>query len=173
MFVVGEVEIAEVQQHEQATSANARLGGYGMDAHCPTNEIRCYRVVLEEGDLDRLFVMQDFAAYTSNGSCRLRDVLPSIADIKRVASFTTPSVDLRKRTGLEVILVGSDVDRASLVAIDGNHRIIAQYISQGSVDGVPAFVCVHPAMNRWPYVPPLARSLQRHAKLSAAPDGGA
>ena len=37
MIVVGEVDISEVQRHEQATASNVRLGGYNMDRHCPTN----------------------------------------------------------------------------------------------------------------------------------------
>ena len=164
VVVVGEADITEVQRHEQATVANARLGGYGMDAHCPMNEIRCYRVMLESSDLDRLFVLQDFATHTPNRTCRLRDVVPSTASLQRVASFATAGVDLRTHAGLELLLVGIGLDGGSLVAIDGNHRMIAHYLTQGSVDGVPAFIGVHPAMNRWPFVPPLARLQARQAE---------
>lgn len=172
VVVIGDVELAEVQRHEQATAANARLGGYGMGTHCPLDQIRCNRVVLESGDLDRLFVLQDFAAQTHNKTCRLRDVMPGAVNLNRVASFTTACVDLRTHAGLELVLVSHGWDGTPLIAIDGNHRMIAHYITQCSVDGVPAFVGVHPAMNRWPYIPPLARMQAGHAKPSTAPDRG-
>ena len=119
MVVVGKVDIAEVQRHERATGANSRLGGYGMDAHCPMSEFRCYRVLLEQGDIDRMFVLQDFAAHTSNRTCRLRDVVPSAADLTRVASFTTACVDLRSHTGLELVLVACELNGSPLLCSHG------------------------------------------------------
>lgn len=172
MIVVGEVDIAEVQRHEQATASNARLGGYHMDHHCPTNQFRCYRVQLERQDEDRLFMLgqTEFINQTRGQSCRLRDVLPGASATQRVASFIAAGVDLRSRSGLELVLVAAELHGASLVAIDGNHRAMAQYLTHGSAQGVPAFVCVHPAIGEWRFVPPLARAYTRRAESSAAGD---
>ena len=174
MIVVCEVTIADVQHHEQATASNARLGGYHMDRHCPTNQLLCYRVQLERPDEDRLFMLglTEFINQTRGQSCRLRDVLPGASAIQRVASFITAGINLRSRSGLELVLVAAELQCAPLVAIDGNHRAMAQFLAHGSVEGVPAFVCVHPAIGQWPYVPPLARAYTRQAEPGAAADRG-
>lgn len=158
MIIVEEVDLFEVQRHELATEANAKIGGYRMDLHCPMHEFRCYRAVLESSDLNRLFVMQDFASLTVDNTCRLRDVMPIAGNLARVKSFTTSNIDLRLRDGLELMLVGSELFGAPLTAIDGNHRMIAQYLTYYNVNGVSAYICIHPAMSLWPYVPPLART---------------
>ena len=164
MVVTEEVDIAVVQRHEGATASNARLGGYHMDRHCPTTEFRCYRVRLEQSDENRLFGLTEFINQTRGQSCRLRDVLPGASAIQRVASFITAGINLRSRSGLELVLVTAELHGAPLVAIDGNHRAMAQFLAHGSVEGVPAFVCVHPAIGQWPYVPPLARAYTRQAE---------
>ena len=159
MILVGELDMSEVQRHEQATASDVRLGGYHMDCHCPTNEFRCFRVKLERREEDRIFLLgiPEFIDSTRGQSCRLRDVVQGASTIERVASFITAGVDLRVRPGSELVLVTAEFQSAALVAIDGNHRAMAHYLAHGSVDGVPAFVCVHSAISRWHFVPPIAR----------------
>jgi hypothetical protein len=160
MIVVGEVSLSVVQQHEEATTANARLGGYHMDLHCPTDEFRCFRVILDQRDDARLYLLglTEFINQTRGQTCRLRDVVREAASVQRVASFITGGLDLRTGSGLELVLVCRELQSAPLVAIDGNHRAMAQYLTHDSVEGVGAFVCVHPAISNWPFVPPLART---------------
>ena len=160
MVVFEEVDITTVQRHEQATTSNVRLGGYQMDRHCPTSEFRCYRIQLEQTDEDRLFLLglTEFFDQTRGQSCRLLDVLPAASTIKRVASFCSHVVDLRSRLGLELVLVTTNPHCAPLIAIDGNHRAMAQFLTHGTFESVPAFVCVHPAIGQWHFVPPLART---------------
>lgn len=166
MLIKGEVDISVIQRHEETTASNARLGYYHMDCHCPTNEFRCFRVGLEQQDEDNLFLLglTEFVNQTQSQSCRLRDVVRDASSIRRVESFITARLDLRSGIGLELVLVGSDLHGAPLVIIDGNHRAIAQYLTHGSVDGVPAFVCVHPAIRHWPFVPPLAQKQRLRTK---------
>jgi hypothetical protein len=162
MEIVGEVNVLEIQQHEAATEANVRLGGYRMDECCPTSEFKCCRVRLEHGDLDRLFVLGDFAKYTKGKSCRLQDVTQDAEKLEKVASFMhgdgrRGSVDLCSATGLELLIVCRELQDAPLIIYDGCHRAIAQYLKYRSMSGVPAYVCVHPAIDLWGYVPPQAR----------------
>jgi hypothetical protein len=154
---VSEVNISEVQRHEEATAANARLGRYEMGIHCPANEFLCFRVLLEQSDTDRLFLLGDFAERTTDRTCRIRDVKLCAADLPRVASFVTARVDLRSQAGLELVLVCRELHKAPLIIIDGNHRAIAHYLTQGSMLSVPAYVCVHQAISQWPFVPNRAR----------------
>src|SRR5581483_12187528 len=93
MIIVGKVDISQVRRHEESTAANARLGGYGMDACCPLSEFQCFRVVLERKDVARLFLLPDFAAQTIGRSCRMRDVVSEASALPRVASFITTGVD--------------------------------------------------------------------------------
>lgn len=157
MVIVSEVSISEVQRHEEATAANARLDRYDLNRHCPTSEFRCLRVLLEQSDTDRLFLLGCFVERTTGRTCRIRDVELDPANSHRVASFVNAGVDLRSRAGLELVLVCRELYDAPLVIIDGNHRAIAHYLTQGSMQSVPAYVCVHQAISQWGFVPNLAR----------------
>lgn len=154
MMILANVETSEVQRHEEKVSANVRLGGYGMDQHCPLGEFTCFRALLEHIDVDRLYALNDFAALTEGRTCRLRDALPSAASERRVASFDT--IDLRVCAGLELEIVSTEAKAGPLIIIDGNHRSISQYLRCRTIAGVPAYVCVHSNILRWPYVPPRA-----------------
>jgi hypothetical protein len=159
MIVFQEVSLATVQQHELDTNSNVRLGGYHMDRFCPTAEFCCHRVQLQHSDGDRLFLLgiSAFISQTQRDSCRLRDLLPTAASIPNVASFVRDGVDLRSQPCLELVLVGAQLQLGHLVAIDGNHRMMAHYLNHASVEGVPAFVCVHKNITQWSYIPTLAR----------------
>jgi hypothetical protein len=157
-----EVNISVVRRHEEKTKANVRLGGYMMDACCPTSEFRCYRVCLDQEDDDLLYVLADFAKYTKSESCRLRDVMQDAELLERVASFKhghqdRANVDLRSATGLDLMIVSTQLEAAPLIIYDGCHRAIAHYLTYRSMTGVPAFVCVHLAIDRWGCVPVQAR----------------
>jgi hypothetical protein len=162
MEIIGEVNVAEVQQHEANTDANVRLVRYRLDACCPTHEFRCHRIRLDPSDDELLYVLCDFARYTKDQSSRLRDVTPEAASLERVASFmhgdgNRGSVDLRSAAELDLLIVSKELKPAPLVIYDGCHRAIAQFLRFGSLSGVPAYVCVHPAINSWAHVPPQAR----------------
>lgn len=149
----------EIQAHEIATGANARLGGYGMDEHCPLAEIVCMHVTLSEYDLERMFVLPDFRKYTRNHSCRLVDVNDAtlLVAMERQPAGAQNELDLTTRNRMELVLVGTDLNQRPLIAVDGNHRLLAHYIRHRSIDGVPAYVGIHPNMYNWPFVPSLAR----------------
>ncbi len=173
MIIVGEVDISEIQRHEEATASNVRLGGYHMDRHSPANDFQCFRVLLESQDDDRVFLLSltVFINQTQGLSGRLRDLVPAALAIEGVSSFTTMGTDLRTRAGWELVFVASELHSAPLVAIDGNHRAIAQYLTYGSMEGVPAYVCVHQAIGQWGYVPQLARTQTKHDSPGTTSDG--
>jgi len=155
-----EVTLAEVRQHEAASDANIRLGGYTMDEYCPISEIRCFHVRLEAQDTERIFLLNDFGERTKDGSCRLIDLDETAGTIEKVRSLMNSAIDLRICSGLEIIAVCSDVERAAIVVADGNHRAIAQYGTYGSLAYIPAYICIHPKMDDWPHVPQKARELR-------------
>ena len=68
--------LAEIQNHEQRTNANVRVGGYNMDRLCPIDEIQYFHVELTSADLSRVFLLWEptFTPHTQNQSCRLVDI---------------------------------------------------------------------------------------------------
>ena len=150
--------LKEIQSHEFAIRANARLGGYGMYEHCPITEIVCMHATLSEFDVKRLFVLPEFRKHTRDHSCRLVDMNESALAIamERQPAGTQNELDLTTRSRLELVLVGTDMKEGPLIAVDGNHRLIAHYIRHGSIEGVPVYIGIHPNMYNWSFVPPLA-----------------
>lgn len=154
--------IHEVQAHERATKANACLGGYGMVTHCPLADIVCMHITLTQSDLSRLFVLQDFAKCTRDQSCQLIDVVPAsaiLAAMEHQPKNAVNELDLTVAKGMELVLCGTAVDDGPLIAIDGNHRLLAHYIRSGSIEGVPAYIGIHPKMYDWHMVPARARQI--------------
>jgi hypothetical protein len=158
-IIDNDLDICVLRQHEKNTQSNVTLGSYHLDKHCPLEEFAIHRVRLEADDCNRLFMLGEFAKYSKDRSGRLHDVqtLDERAE-KKIASLIASSVDLRSRDNLELVIVSADAQTGSLVIIDGNHRAIAQYRIFGHTVDVPSFVCIHPNVNQWPFVPLLARS---------------
>lgn len=160
MNSIDPITIDYLRTHEQATNANVRLGGYKMDEQFPTAEIKCYRVELDGNDLERLFVLWDFAAATEHKSCRLVDVLQTqghATAMENVPQNTENDLNLATSDCIEPILMTTDLATGSLTITDGNHRMMAHYLGRSSVDGVCAYVAVHPMMNQWGCIPLPAR----------------
>lgn len=130
----------------------------------PIDTYTAFRATLESLDLDRIFLWPQFKADTAGNTGKLTDALPESASKERVkpliegdATKGWGPIDLRKAVEFEPMLVTNDLVRGSLQAIDGNHRMIAQFITGKSFDGVTVYVCVHPMMMNWPYVIQSAR----------------
>jgi hypothetical protein len=156
MRVIEDVDVATVRAHEEATDSNVRLCGYDMPV--VLSEVRASRVLLDADDIARLFLLGigGLDEQTRCETWRVADVLPSARTLDRVWSFIGGCVDLRARPELSLVIVTAG-DERPLTLIDGNHRAMAQFLAYGTMEGVPAFVCVHPGFAQWSYIPPLAR----------------
>lgn len=162
-----EVDIQKVKTHEEITHSNCKVGTYGMDEHCPLAEFQFYCATLEANDVDRLYLLGEFAKHTNNLTGKLKHVTNIGMDskrIERINSFINPPsdsslnpIDLRENSNLELIIVTPDIDMGPFTIIDGNHRAIAQWQRFKSIDGIRAYVCVHPEILKWPYIPIKAR----------------
>lgn len=159
MTSIEPVTLHIVQAHERATDANVRLGGYHMDRVSPTAEFQLFRVTLVDADLGRLFLLgiTEFGVCTAGESWRVPDLLPAAALLPRVAPFVRDKIDLPARPDRALLIVSPDPHTGPLVITDGNHRAMAYYSMHRSVQGVPAFVCVHPKIRGWNFMPPPAR----------------
>ena len=152
------VKLASVIAHEHATYANVRLGGYWMNLLAPLDEMSCHYVTLDHLDAQRMFLLQDFRFCTTNISCRVTDLLPEGQAVAMEAAPHLPDnqLDLRKQRGLELLLVGLSFD-SPLLVIDGNHRTMAHWYRHGSLEGVNAYLGLHPRIIDWEFIPPLFR----------------
>lgn len=157
MVILKAVDVSDVQAHEAATHANVKLGGYDMDRCCPLSEFKAFNVRLEATDIDRLFLLNcGFAAYTEVQTCKLRDVLLGVVSHERVRNVIDRAC-FPVSPDQAILIVSPDEKYGPLTIYDGNHRAMAQYLTQRSVHDVLAYICVHRRISEWGFVPPLAR----------------
>lgn len=152
------VPISEVELHLANHHSNIRFNNYGMPNCCPKEEIVCYKVILDENDTNRICLVGNFRNVTNNTG-RLSDIDRLAVLVqetenrgKRVNDFLhgrnegEAGIDLIGNNNFAPVLVGIDLNEGPLVLIDGSHRSIAQCIRNGSMQGVPAYICMHPNM---------------------------
>jgi hypothetical protein len=123
-------------------------------------EYRCYRVLLSDEDLPGLVLWFENEKHTEGGSCLLPDLHLSRRQAPRVASFIEGNsrkgfgpADLRTIAGREPVLLAFRTEVRFFYAIDGNNRLQAHHLTHRSIAGIPAHLCVHPAVRRWAYIP--------------------
>ena len=158
MKVVEPIEIAAVQRHLTTMHTGVSLNLVDMPGK--PDEYRAFKVLLDSEDVERLVLWWQFEKDTKDESFRLTDVLESAAMKPRVKSFVdgNPSksqmpADLRTLPNMEPVIVTNDLESSFLYLIDGNNRTLAQHLSGKGFQDVPAYVCVHPKMMAWAYIP--------------------
>lgn len=158
MRVTESVGISTIQKHLKAMAAGVSLDPKRMPGR--PDHYQGFRVRLDADDVNKLVLWWEFENHTNGKSCKLIDALESASFLPKVKSFLKgahaqgrgPS-DLRTLPNMEPVIVTNDLGSKFLYSIDGNHRILAQHLSQKGFQDVPAFVCVHPKMLEWAYIP--------------------
>lgn len=166
------VELAELQAHDQALKANIRLGGYEMGTHCPVGEFEIHLIELEQGDESWVYLISEFAQYTQGNSGRLIDVQQSVDSHvetgKIVSGMISAGFDIKHQKERALVAVTSDFTRGALTLIDGSHRAIAQFRSFGTIADVPVYLCVHKQINKWSgWIPANAQRLPSEVQYDA------
>lgn len=158
MKIQDTVEIEVIQDHLHATQSGIRLEVASDPGHLRVH--KGFKGTLDADDVSKLILWWEFQKHTVNQNCTLTGLLPSAATLPRVKSFVEgdPSrghnpLDLTSAKNLELVLATNDVKNGWLYIIDGNNRAIAQTIRNIPFQDVPVFVCEHPAMERWAYIP--------------------
>jgi hypothetical protein len=156
--VTESVGISAIQKHLKTVAAGVLLDLRSMPGR--PAEYKGFAVRLDADDADKLVLWWEFENHTNGKSCRLTDALESVSSLPKVKSFlegTRPQgrgpSDLRTSPNMEPVIVTDDLGSKFLYSIDGNHRILAQHLSQKGFQDVPAYVCVHPKMLEWAYIP--------------------
>jgi hypothetical protein len=143
--------LAGLRRHERACKSSVLLGSHSLP---PPESFSLHHAVIEPEDADKLHLLNcGFAACTEGRSGRLADLDASLLPPEtrqRAASF---AADLRFAPGLALVLACADAVSGPWVIIDGNHRAIAQQLRHGSLNWMPVWLCAHPEIATWAYVP--------------------
>lgn len=165
MKIVNEVDLGTVETHLK--SVGSALGFKGMPG--TLGDYQFFKVVLEERDISNLVLWWEFQNDTRGNTCWLTDAMDSAASDQRVRNFidghpamNVGPVDLRTAQGLEPVAVTNRLNGTIHYLIDGNHRVLAQHFSQKGFEGVSMYVCVHPLMLNWGYIPNFHKKLPLH-----------
>lgn len=158
MIDITEVSVEVVEAHLKKHKSNILFDNYGMPDCCPKNELQCYHVTLQADDLPKLYLVGNFNKETS-GTFRLmdvdRDVVLNRQEENRSLKVTNlmtggeqfeQGINLLEDAGFEPVLFGKSLTAGGYVFIDGSHRAIAHFFNYGTIDGVSAFICIHPKM---------------------------
>ncbi len=122
------------------------------------SELRAHRATLEPSDADAVMLWWEFQQHTTGASCWLQDLQPSAGGLARAVSFQVGDesgrrpVDLRFAVDLEPVLVSTGT-HDWLYVLDGNHRLIAQWLANRDLTGIDVYVVVDPRLKEWAYIP--------------------
>lgn len=135
----------------------------------PADGYTAVRATLADSDMDRTFLWFEFRKHTKNGTAKLTDALRESTREPRIrqliegdASKGWAPIDLRVDSGCYPMLVTNDFAHGPLYGLDGNHRLVAHFLTGKAFDGVPAFVCTHVKMLEWAYIMDAARTWFQH-----------
>lgn len=155
MINVYEVSVDVVESHLKKHRSNILFDNYDLPDCCPKSELKCYHVTLEKDDISRLYLVGNFNKET-HGTFRLMDADKEIVlkrkEENRSARVTnlmtggeqfSQGINLLEDPGFEPVLFGKDLIEGGYVFIDGTHRAIAHFFKNGTVDGMPVFICTH------------------------------
>ena len=154
------IDYSIIIEFEKKIKTNISITHCTIQDYSPLNESQCYKIVLTEADISRIFLCQapNIIDHTKNRSSRLQDTMESAKEvIKERAPDTNSILDLRASDHLSPIFITPNLDMANLVAIDGNHRLMAHFLAYRNIDGVHAYAYVHPNTTKFPWYPDNAK----------------
>lgn len=159
MRIIESVPVSVVQEHEKQVGANVRLGGYHMNLIFPPEEFETSIAVLDDNDLNRLFLLGNFAHLTKGRTCKVKNIVLSsgTSTIEKVEGIISQGAHLGLASQPEIVMVTVDAQRGPWVITDANHRTISWFLTHASIHGVLAYVCEHSQINEWGFVPRAAR----------------
>jgi|TARA_R110002124_G_scaffold153408_2_gene320468 hypothetical protein len=153
------IDYKTLRDFELGISANLQTTEENLQKLCPLGEVECFKLVLEESDIQRVFLCTapDFATYTKNQSFRLIDTCEAARNDPTVSCLLSKNVDLSKSNKWAPVFISPNYDKGSLVAFDGNHRLMAHFLMHEGTKGVQAFLLVHQNTIDWPWFPDNAK----------------
>jgi len=157
--ILNEVEITAIQKHLRNLNTGVLLDNNDLPS-LHDGRWDGYNVILDSEDLDRIILWWENKKYTKNETCKVVDLLPCAKTLERVRSFAEGRnangllpINLKSAARMELCMVADSINGDFLYVIGGNHRLIAHWFQERSLDGVPAYVAVHKGLKGWAYIP--------------------
>lgn len=157
----------------ETVAHHLKITGSAVSLPFSLGEYQAFHVTMDEGDERKLILWWENEKETKDLSCRLVDSNEGTGNASRVDSFMKGDgkqfrpADLRILANKEPVAVTDELQSDFWYLIDGSHRSIAQFRSQKSFQNVKLYVCVHPNIKRWPYVP----NYYKQSRQSSLPIG--
>ena len=128
----------------------------GLGFTLPANEYTIFRVLLDTADIHKLVLWWQHKDHTDGKSNKVTDAAQSARASPRIKRIIegdptrrwTP-LNIRKAPSFELVLESNSRESDFLNIVDGNHRAIAQHLTDQDFQDVPAFLCIHPKIGRW------------------------
>lgn len=155
MRILETVEINVIQEHLKSTKSVVRLDLLNLPGRL--EEYKGFRIHLDADDVKKLVLLWEFQEYTIKNSCRVVDIFPSAAFLKRVMNFR--EIDLRTTDNLDLVIFSNNLQSDFLYILDGNNRAMAQRLFYDDFKNVSAFLCVHPSLLKWMLIPMYYKNL--------------
>ena len=83
MKIISQIPFSEIDKYDERFQANVRIGGYDMDKVFPKEEAQCYSALIEESDIEKIYLLAltEFQTFTRNGSLRTTDIVRKAAEL--------------------------------------------------------------------------------------------
>ena len=135
---------------EKEINGDVQTDNHKLDECCPPNQSTCYGIVFEEADQDKIFLIHvtGFINLTSSDSFKLIDVNSSAGEVPRVKYWVDRGIDLSANANWAPVFVSAKLE-SPLIAIDGNHRLMAHFLTHRSIEGIRAYLYVHSNISQW------------------------
>jgi hypothetical protein len=132
-----------IEEHENRVEPNITTTNPDIQKYCPLAEAHCFEIELEEADINLVYTCSGsyLNAYTID--YRLEQTLESARKEGRIKSFLDSGLNLSDSYELAPVFVCDMSPKQNLVAIDGNHRLIAHFLAHKSVTGLRAYLYAH------------------------------
>lgn len=165
MKIINPIQYQQLRTFEERIGGNVKVGGYNMNLICPVEEGQCYQVTLEEGDLNRLFLLGEatFTNLTENRNYRLAGLTSAVEGLHRVKYWLDQNLDLTKVPEWAPVFVTWDIEKSPIITIDGNHRLMAHFKQYHTIEGLPGYLFVHHNIHKWGFVPSEAKTQETRA----------
>ncbi len=158
MKQLASIDVNIVKKHLNTIRSSVCLERHEMPGEI--HEYQFFLGKLETEDFKKLTLWWEFDIHTRGRSCKLNDLLPTAKQLARVQSFIfgdqasgLKPLDLTSADAMELVLVTDNLHSDWFYMIDGNHRTMAHYMQGRSLQDLSVYVCVHPKMRTWIYLP--------------------
>jgi hypothetical protein len=147
------------ESNPEVVARHLKAAGSAVSLPFKLSEYQAFHVAMDEGDEKKIVIWWENQKATKDLNCRLVDSNAGAGNPARVNSFIHGDdkgrlpADLRTLANKEPVAVTDKLDGDFWYLVDGSHRCLAQFQSGKPFQDVRIYVCVHPWIMQWAYIP--------------------